>query len=369
LSLFHIDAGKEWRGGQRQSFFLARELTKRGYLPRFVVQPESPLHSRAAEAGLLVLPVRIRNEFDIISMLQIAREMKREKCQLVHCHDAHSAAVGSAAASLAAVPIRVLSRRVVFPIKRNVLSRSKYTKRIDAIIAVSEAVRRVLIEGSIPCERIETIPDGTDLSLYRGTTSDALRTELHLDSGDFLAGTVANLSEDKDLRTLILAAGILREKVPPIHFVVVGRGPLEAELKRLAGEIRVEDTVHFLGFRDDVPQILASLDVFVLPSLQEGLGSVILDAMACGLPVVATEIGGIPEVVEEGKTGFLIPAEDPASLADAVLRLSKDRDLAGELGRRGRESVQQNFSVQSMVDRVILLYERLAKQKGIQLKQ
>lgn len=368
MSLFHIDAGKEWRGGQRQAFFLAGELRKRGYSFQFVVQPGSPLHLRADEAGLPVLPLRIRSDLDIISVVKLARKMRRWRCRLVHCHDAHSAAVGSAAASLAGVPLRVISRRVSFPLKKNIFSRRKYTKKIDAIIAISESVKKTLIEAGIPPGTIETIPSGIDLSPYEERVSkDHLRRELHLAAEDFLVGTIGHLSEDKSHETFIRAAGILRKRAPRIKLIIAGKGPLEKELKRTAEKIQVEGSVFFLGFRGDVPQILSSLDVFVLPSLQEGLGSIILDAMASRLPVVASNVGGIPEVVVNRETGILVPADDPDSLAEAVLRLYENRDMARKFGARGREIVRQNYSVESMAERVIQLYDKLAEKKGITL--
>ncbi|MEW5902627.1 MAG: glycosyltransferase, partial [Acidobacteriota bacterium] len=134
MSLFHIDAGKEWRGGQRQSLFLVKELQKEGYPVHFVVQPRSPLHRKAVEAGLSVLPLRIKSEADLWAVLRLTWAMRRRKCRLVHLHDAHAVAVGGAAARRAKVPLRFISRRVDFPVGQNALSRRKYTKDVDAII-------------------------------------------------------------------------------------------------------------------------------------------------------------------------------------------------------------------------------------------
>jgi len=128
LSLFHIDTGKEWRGGQRQSFFLARALKKRGIPFILVVQPESPLHQKALEEELPVFPIKIKSEFDLFATLRLARVMRRQNCLLAHFHDAHSVSIGSMAASLAKVPHRVISRRVAFPLKKNYFSRQEVQK-------------------------------------------------------------------------------------------------------------------------------------------------------------------------------------------------------------------------------------------------
>ena len=220
LSLFQIDAGKEWRGGQRQSFFLAKELKRQGYSFKYVIQPGSPLHQKAKEAGLPVFPLKISGEADVWSILRLYLAMKRRKCRLVNFHDAHSTAVGSAAASMAKVPLRVISRRVDFPLKKNVLSRRKYTKDVDAIIAVSERVKEVLVEGGIDRKIIRVIPDGIDFAPYEDKTSkDYLRKELSFAPDDFLVGIVAQLSSDKGHKYLIQSSKELREHSPKIKMV------------------------------------------------------------------------------------------------------------------------------------------------------
>jgi glycosyltransferase involved in cell wall biosynthesis len=366
LSLFQIDAGREWRGGQRQSLLFAKELKRNGYVFHLAVQPGSPLHQKASDAGLPVLPLKISGEADVRSILRLSWEMKRKKCRLAHFHDAHSVAVGSAAASMAKVPIRVISRRVDFPIKRNVFSRRKYTKDVDAIIAVSDGVKKVLVESGIDARLIRVIPDGIDFTPYENKTSkDYLRQELSFAPDDFLVGIVAQLSDDKGHKYLIQASKYLRQRAPNIKIVIVGEGPLRLELNKQVKQIQSEDMVFFLGFREDIPQIMNSLDVFVLSSEHEGLGSILMDAMACRLPIVATRVGGIPEVVDHRKTGLLVPPQRPKSLASAIIKLYDDRELAYRLGKEGFDVVHRKFSSASMSLHAIDLYEELAKKKGV----
>jgi glycosyltransferase involved in cell wall biosynthesis len=369
LSLFQIDAGREWRGGQRQSFFLAKELKQKGLPFLFVVQPESPLHQKASEAGLPVFPLKIRGEFDLGATLRLAWAMKRRKCLLAHFHDAHSAAVGSAAASLAKVRYRVITRRVDFPLKKNYFSRRKYRKNVDAVIAISEGVKKVLIEGGVDPGLIEIIPSGIDFSPFdEASGSDYLRRELSFFPDDYLVGIVAHLADHKGHKYLIQATKILKEHSPKIKVIVVGEGPLQMELNRQVKDSDVEDMVFFLGFREDVPRILSSLDLFVLSSYLEGLGTSILDAMASKLPVVATRTGGIPEVVIDGETGLLVPPRDPEALAQAILKLYRNRALASRFGRRGYEVVHQKFSAEAMARKVVLLYERIGLGKWIEFQ-
>ena len=372
MSLFQIDAGKEWRGGQRQSLFLAKELKRKGLPFFFIVQPESPLHQKACEAELPVLPFKMRNEFDLPAILRLAWAMKRKKCLLVHFHDAHSAAVGSVAASLAKVPFRIITRRVDFPLKKNYFSRRKYIKNIDVIIAISEGVKKVLVEGGVDPENVEVISSGIDFSSFEEdssalTSKDYLHREFSFAVDDYLVGIVAHLADHKGHQYLIQATKILKQQAPKIKTIIVGEGPLSMELDRQAKELDVEDIIFFLGFRKDIPKILSSLDLFVLSSHLEGMGSSILDAMASRLPVVATKVGGIPEVVINGETGLLVPPRNPSALARAILMLYSDKTLASRLGQKGYELVHRKFSAEAMADKVVRLYEKIGLRKWIKI--
>jgi L-malate glycosyltransferase len=335
-----------------------------GYRVEFVVQPGSPLEKKAAEAGLRVLPLRMRGELDILAALRLARQMRIRNCRLVHFHEAHGLAVGAPAARRARVPLRFISRRVDFPLK----SRSKYTREIDAIIAISDGVRQVLLDSGVPGSLITVIPSGIDFTPFEPEgPRDLLRREFGFAPDEFLVGIVAALEDHKGHAYLLEASKIVREQAPKVKFIVVGSGSLRLQLDKQARDLGVEDIVFFLGFRDDVPRILASLDLFVLSSHHEGLGSSLLDAMASRLPVVATRAGGIPEVVADRETGLLVPPRDPPALARAILELYRDRELAARLAGRGLEVVHRKFSAEAMAGRVAELYERFAAKKGIRL--
>jgi len=274
------------------------------------------------------------------------------------------------AASLAKVPLRVISRRVDFPLKKNYFSRRKYKKNVDAVIAISEGVKEVLVDGGIDPDRIVVIPSGIDFTPYHeAASSDYLRRELSFAPDDFLVGIVAHLADHKGHRYLIQATKSIKENSSKIKIIIVGGGPLYMELSKQAEESNVKDMVFFLGFREDVPQILSSLDLFVLSSFLEGMGSSILDAMACRLPVVATKVGGIPEVVRHRETGLLVPPRNPSALAKAILKLYNDRELASRFGQRGYQVVHQKFSAEAMAERIILLYEDLGLRKWIKLHE
>jgi glycosyltransferase involved in cell wall biosynthesis len=360
--------GREWRGGQRQSFLLTRELREQGYPVFLVVQPGSPIQERAEGAGLPILPLRMKSETEIGAAFALSRTMRRNGCVLAHFHDAHDVSIGGAACARARVPLRIVSRRVVSPLSRNFFSSRKYSRSFDVIIAISESVRDVLVQGGIDPAHIEVIPSGIDFSPFDNVSDRSyLRREFGFAGDDFLVGIVASLEDSKGHRYLIEAARLLKERTSKIKIVVVGSGTLAMTLDKLAKDLRVDDLVFFLGHRNDVPKILASLDAFVLSSESEGLGSSILDAMASRLPVVATQVGGIPEVVLHDETGFLVSPRNPRDLAGAIYELFINRPLARRFGETGYEIVHAKFSAEAMVRKIIALYERLAAKKGVNL--
>lgn len=369
MRLFHIDAGKEWRGGQRQVLYLTEELLKRGYSIKLITQPKCPLHREAINKKIPTIPLRIKGEFDLIAIIRIAYYLKKERAILVHFHDAHSLAVGSIAANIAKIPIKVLSRRVDFPLKKHFLSKIKYTKGVDGIIAISNGIKKVLMKNGINGKLIEVIHPGTDFSQFElKIDKNYLRRELGFSEGDYLVGIIAHLADHKGHKYLIEASQIIKNKTDKIKIIIVGEGPLKMELTRKVMKLNTGNVVFFLGFRKDIPQILNSLNLFVLSSYLEGLGSSILDAMACKLPVVATCTGGIPEAVKDGITGILVPPRNPEALAEAILKLYSNRKLAEEMGERGYKLVQEKFSIKSMVDKTLEFYRKLAVQKDIDLK-
>ncbi len=368
MSIFQIDAGRESR--KRQSFYLAMELKRKGLPFLLVVHPESPFHQKALEAELSVFPLDIRSELDFRAMFKLAGMMRRKKCLLAHFHDISSLTVGSKAASLAKVRRRMISVSVDSALKKNYFARRKYKKKIDAFIAVSEGEKGVLIRGGVDNKKIHVIPSGIDFSSFEKDTlilsQDAyLRRELSFAADDYLVGIVTRLAEDKDNRSLTQATKILKEHSSKIKIIVIGQAPLRMDSDRGPKDSSGEDIFFFLGFKEEMPQILNSLDVLVHSSYLEGMENSILNAMASRLPVVAADGKGIPELVLHGETGLVVPPGNPSALARAVLKLYNDRHLAVRLGRRGYEVIHQKFSCEAMAKKVVDLYEKTGLSKWI----
>lgn len=346
------------------------ELKRKGLPFVLIIQPESPFHQKALEAELPVFPLEIRSEFDFRAMFKLAGMMRQKKCLLAHFHDTDSLAVGSKAASLAKVRHRMISVSVDSALKKKSFARRKYKKKIDVFIAVSEGEKGVLIQGGVDNKKIHVIPSGIDFSSLEKDTfipsQDAyLHREFSFADDDYLVGIVTRLADDKDNKSLTQATKILKEHSSKIKIIVIGQGPLRMDSDKRLKDSSEEDIFFFLGFRENLPQILASVDVFVHSSYFEGMENSILNAMACRLPVVAADGKGIPELVLHGETGLVVPPGNPSALARAILKLYNDRHLASRLGRRGYEVIHQKFSCEAMAKKVVDLYEKIGLSKWI----
>jgi glycosyltransferase involved in cell wall biosynthesis len=367
LSLFQIDAGLEGDGSRRTSFLLTRELVAQGFPVCLVLPKDSPLFAAGEAEGLPVLAARTKGNGDFATF-GLSRAMRKQSCVLAHFHDARAVTIGGTACARAKVPIRIVSRRTDSRFRLGFFGKRKHTQDVDLIIAVSEHVRDVLVQGGIGPGKIEVIPAGIDFSAYEAADDKAfLRRELGFLPDDFLVGIEAYLEDGKGHRYIIEAARMLRERAPKIKLVILGRGALELGSETLARDLGLGDLAFYLGFKDEAPRIFASLDCFVLSSEQEGPRASIMDAMAAGLPVVATQVGGVPEVVLHDETGFLVSPRSPRALAEAVYSVYKDPGLARRFGERGHQIVHERFSSLAMARRAIALYKRIAYRKMVKL--
>ena len=366
MRVAHVDTGMTWRGGQVQVFSLARGLLRRGHEALVICPPGSELEAACSRDGVQVETASMRAELDVVAMLKVAGALRRFGADIVHFHTARAHTIGLAAARLACTPVKVLSRRVDFPPGKNPFSKIKYRAKVDAIAAVSGAVRDVLEEGGVDPNLITVIHSGVDLERFKDRVdSSYIRGELGIPESAPLVGSVGALAPQKAHSYLLRAARELADVRPDVRYIIVGDGELEGELKALARSLHLEEIVRFAGFRRDVPAVLAAIDVFVLSSRYEGTPNVLLEAMAAGTPVVATCVGGVPEIVVDGECGLLVPPADPVALADAIHRALRDDSLRQRLVANGAIRVR-DFSVERTIEKTELLYHKLVRaKKGI----
>jgi glycosyltransferase involved in cell wall biosynthesis len=258
-----------------------------------------------------------------------------------------------------AKPPLVAARRVDFHLRGGALSRWKY-RQVDCFICVSEAIRRMLIADGIPEHRVVTVNEGIDLERVEAAPPAKLHEELWLPHHAPIVGNVAALVPHKGQRHLVEAAALVVRHVPDARFVIVGEGELRSALERQIKDRHLEKHVLLAGFRPDVLSVHKAFDVFVMSSVTEGLGTSLLDAMACGKPVVATTAGGIPEVVKHGDTGLLVPPRDHEAMAEALVTMLKDSALRQRMGEAARALVREKFSADRMVQDTVRVYQRVA---------
>ncbi|MGB2713448.1 MAG: glycosyltransferase [Vicinamibacterales bacterium] len=364
----HIDTARTWRGGQNQVLVTAMGLRALRHRTMVVAHSEGVLKERAAE-GLDVISLAPRSEMDLGAAWRLARVLKQLKPDIIHAHDPHAVAMSALALSMSTQPTKpplVASRRVDFHIRGNTLSRWKY-RQVDCFICASEAIRKILVADGIQVERTVTVHEGIDVEHVRAAPPAKPHEEFWLPHEAPIVGNVAALAPHKGQRYLIDAAALVLRHVPDARFIVAGEGELRLQLERQIKEHRLEKHVFLAGFRPDVLSLHKSFDIFVLSSTTEGLGTSLLDAMACGKPIVATTAGGIPEVVEDGVTGLLVPPRDADSLAKAIVVLLKDAKKRAKFGAAGLARVRERFSAERMVQDTLRVYQRVAQRPHLEV--
>jgi len=356
LTVLHVDTERGWRGGERQVLWLVEGLAQLGHRSVVAARPDEPLAEEMRRRDVPVVELAPTSEFDVAAALRLRRSILRLRADVVHAHSGHAVAL-SAVATLGTRARMVVSRRVDFPVRRNPASRWKYA-RAHAIIAVSRAAADALIGSGIDRSRVEVIHSGVDLSRsVRPATAQTLAA-LGVSPGAPLAVMACALVNHKDPVTYVRAIEKARRSVPNLQAVLAGDGYLRPAVERAASSLSLEGTLRIVGDRADADSLLAAADVVVMSSREEGLGSVAIDAMSFGKPVAATAAGGIPEVVEHGRTGLLVPVGDADALGDAVARLVRDPRLAASLGRNGLARAP-SFSIERTVSLTASVYERL----------
>ena len=363
MNVVHLDTGREWRGGQGQVLLLLEGLAARGHASRLLA-PRGPLLDRARRAGHAVSAWRPLSEWDPLAATAALRAIRGARADVVHCHSAHAHPPGAIAAWMAGVPV-VVSRRVDFRVARHPFSALKYRLPVDRYLCISRGVIEAMARSGVPRARLALVPSGVRLpsAAARGDSGPDLRTLIGAPPGAPVIGTVAALAPHKNHADLARAAAIVLAQRPDVHFAWAGEGECRTELERLIVTLRIQHRVHLLGFREDARALLAQFTLFALASYLEGLCTSLLDAQALGVPVVATSVGGIPDVVEDGRTGFLVAARDPAALAGAILAALSDPAGARRRADAALESVRA-FSADAMVERTLQEYDTVRRARS-----
>lgn len=358
MRILHVEGGRNFYGGAHQILLLMEGLSARGIQNVLVCRKESEL-GRLAIGLSDVHEISMRGDLDVCLIPRLFNIIKTTRPDVVHLHSRIGADVmGGVAARLAGVPV-VHSRRQDNPESRLAVA-LKYRLH-DRVIAISKAIGDVLLSEGFPQTKLRCVLDAVEITPRVASPDRAgFHLEFGLDREAQVLGVIAQLISRKGHRVLLDAMPLILEQHPGVQVLFFGKGPGAKEIEALIERKSLSRSVHLAGFRDDLERILPCLDVVVHPALREGMGVSLLQASLAGVPVVASAVGGIPEAVQEGMTGLLVPPSDPVALAHAVNRLLDDAALRRSLGYQGRLWVEREFSKDRMVEGNLAVYQELA---------
>jgi glycosyltransferase involved in cell wall biosynthesis len=360
-TLMHSESSLGWGGQENRTLEELRGLSKMGYRTLVLCPPEAEIGKRAAAEGIAVRHCRMRKSYDVAAVASIRKVIREERVDILNTHSGRDSLLAGVAGRLSSLrPIIVRTRHLALPIT----SRISYRYLPHRVVTVSEYVRRYLVGEGVPAERVVAIPTGVDTRRFSpGAALGTIREELGLSPAVPLVGMVAILRKKKGHHILLDAVPEILRAVPEAVFVLAGNGPQWENVSRKIRGMGLSEKVFMLGLRKDVPNVIASLDLFVLPTLEEALGTSFLEAMAMEKPVVGTRVGGVGEVVADGVNGYLVPPEDPGKLAHAVIALLRDGEGARRMGIEGRKTVREKYTVEVMCEKMSALYAALAEER------
>lgn len=344
LRVLHLDSGREWRGGQRQVYLLARGQREHGHEPLVVASPDAPLIRRLRSAGIAAAAVRMRGDWDLAAARRVRAVLRTWNADIVHAHDARAHAIALAALLGRRTLPLIVTRRVPF-IPRG---RVKYGRRVARFVAISSAVRDALVAGGVDRSRIDLVYSGVprpDVAQPRDW-----HLECRWPPETVVCGVVGAMTAEKGVATLAdIGARLPADVRDRVRLVLLGG--------QAAGTQPVGGMSAFrAGFVDEIHAAMAGLDILLHPSSAEGLGTAVIDAMALGVPPIAFSVGGLPELIEHGRSGLLVPAGDIAAFAAATERLVRDPALRAALAAAGPDRAAE-FSVDRMVRGTQAVYD------------
>jgi glycosyltransferase involved in cell wall biosynthesis len=358
MTILHVSSAKSWRGGEQQIAYLLEELAKRGISQEVFCPANTPLADFCKKHNIMHTTYRKRFSVNPLVARQLAKLSSQQNCDLVHLHDSHAHTFGCMAAALFGMktPL-VLHRRVDYPAGNNVFSRWKYNHpQIKAIICVSAFVKAVLENTVREVSKMQVVYSGVDLNRFTQKKGDILRREFQVPKGHYIVANVAAITEQKDYHTFVRTAAHLVRYGLPIRFFIIGEGKQRADIERYVAEQGLSKHIVFTGFRKDIAAIFPEIDLLLFTSRKEGLGTTLLDAQGYGVPIVATNVGGIPEIVEAGKTALLAESGDDTSLAEQVRFLLENKDFREGMVEQARQSAVR-FSKEHMAAGVTNIYK------------
>lgn len=359
MRILHTEWSDGWGGQERRIVSEMRGMQARGHELYLVTREQARIRREAEDVGIRTFTLPLRSAADLVSIARLARLLRRLRIQVVNTHSGVDSWVGSLAARAARSPALVRTRHLDIPLRRGW---NNFVHYLPArIITCGEATRRRLVEEcGFPREQLASIPTGIDFTRF---TPQRERTEvrqtLGRTPGDKIVLMVGVIRGVKRHLLALDVIARLAEEQPNLHLWLAGDGPMHGDVETHAHELGLAERVHFLGYRDDVADLMQAADALLLTSRSEGIPQAVTQALGLGLPVVATEVGGVPELVKHEQTGLLAPAEDVPALTAALRRVLAQPDWAQALAARGRTNVLARYSLDAMIDATESLYAEI----------
>lgn len=346
MNILILNAGRGWGGIESHSVTLSSGLGKKGHKAIIACSEKGHVRGAATDMGLATVGLEVMNACDPLSIAKIIRIISRHDITALVANLGKEYWPATIAARLLGINV-ILVRHQTDRIRRT--TRWLIANHVDRVVAVSEAVRSALLRSRIAADKITVIHNSVLLEKFDPGAVDVrrVREELGFSMSDLVAGTVGKIHRGKGVFELMRAASILRDKYP-VKLLYVGEGPEMGALKKESQGLGMAETIVFAGLRRDIERMYAAMDVFVLPSYNEGMPTVLLEAMAMARPVIATPVGGIPEIINNGENGMLVPVSDHVAVAEVFETLFNNRSLMHEMGLKGRETVVKGFSETAM---------------------
>jgi glycosyltransferase involved in cell wall biosynthesis len=322
-----------------------------------------PLQERFEKMNVETYVFSKRHRYDVFLIYKVFQLIQKRRINIVQTTLYYADIIGAYTAKLAGIKRIVSWDAMTAPYHygmKNLLAYRLASKWFTVAVAVSHAIReKIIYERHVPADKTTTIHYGVDNRYFSDTNNESYRKKLGFHSKNIVIGTVARLSEQKGHRYLIDATKEVVGRYPNIRVLFIGDGPLRKELELQVNRLGLDSVIKFLGFRSDVKELLSTLDIFVLPSLFEGLPNVVLEAMACGKPVIATNVSGIPEIIDDHQTGILIPPKDSNAIAQAIYQMLQNPKKMKMMGKMSRNRVEEKFSLKQQVNAFVELYEKM----------
>lgn len=360
MKILHFSSAKTWRGGEQQIAYLFEELQQKGIQQWIFCVKKSALANYCQQEKIPHFTYQKRFSTNPFIGYQLKQLSTRLQIDLIHLHDAHSHTFGYISTLLGNKMPFVLSRRVDFPVKNNWLSYQKYNHpSIQRILSVSHYVQQILAPAIKNQSKLQVVHSGVDTTRFQNTNQHILRATYDISKETIIIGNVAAIAPHKDYFTFVDTAVILLKNKQSFKFLIIGGDGGEATLiKAYIQEKGVTDHFILTGFRKDIPQILPEIDIFLFTSKEEGLGTSVIDAISCGISVVATNAGGVPEIIRDGENGFLAPVKDAALLAEKVMHLLTHPNTKERFIQNG-QAVALQFSKEEMARKTLGVYQEI----------